>query len=53
MNKRDAIALIITFLAVLAIGIENGILVGAVTSLVLFIRTDQQPALRHRRPAAG
>ncbi|MCB0010438.1 MAG: sulfate permease [Anaerolineales bacterium] len=42
-NKRDAIALIITFVAVLAIGIENGILVGAVTSLVLFIERTSNP----------
>lgn len=42
-DKRDAAALITTFIAVLAIGIENGILVGAVLSLVLFIWRTSDP----------
>ena len=42
-NKRDAIALILTFLAVLAVGIESGILVGAAASLILFIQRTSNP----------
>lgn len=42
-DKRDAAALITTFVAVLAIGIENGILVGAALSLILFIWRTSDP----------
>ncbi len=42
-DKRDAAALITTFIAVLAIGIENGILVGAALSLILFIWRTSNP----------
>lgn len=42
-NKGDAFALITTFVAVLAIGIERGILVGAGVSLVIFIWRTSRP----------
>ena len=42
-NKRDAAALFATFFAVLALGVENGILVGAAASLVLFIARTSNP----------
>ncbi|MEM7132242.1 MAG: solute carrier family 26 protein [Chloroflexota bacterium] len=42
-NKADAAALIITFIAVLAIGVESGILVGAGASLLLFIWRTSRP----------
>ena len=42
-NKQDALTLIITFFAVLGIGIEQGILVGALASLVMFIARTSNP----------
>lgn len=42
-NKADSTALIITFLAVLAVGVENGILVGAGSSLLLYIWRTSRP----------
>lgn len=42
-NKGDAAALFITFAAVLGIGIENGILVGAGASLLMFIARTSNP----------
>ena len=42
-NKADAAALIITFLAVLTVGVENGILVGAGASLLLYIWRTSRP----------
>jgi SulP family sulfate permease len=42
-NKGDAAALIITFLAVLVVGIERGILVGAAVSLGIFIWRTSKP----------
>lgn len=42
-DKRDAAALLTTFAAALAIGIENGILVGAGLSLLLFIWRTSDP----------
>ncbi|HFC12897.1 MAG TPA: solute carrier 26 family protein [Anaerolineae bacterium] len=42
-NKRDAAALIVTFVAVLALGVENGVVIGAVTSLLMFIARTSDP----------
>ena len=42
-NKADGISMIVTFLAVLALGIEKGILVGVVASLALFIWRTSRP----------
>lgn len=42
-NKADGVALILTFLAVLAVGVERGIIVGVVSSLVLFIWRTSKP----------
>lgn len=42
-DQRDAAALLATFSAVLAIGIENGVLVGAGVSLLLFIWRTSDP----------
>ena len=42
-NKADAVSLIMTFLAVLAIGIENGILVGVASSILLFLWRTSKP----------
>lgn len=42
-NRQDAAALLITFGAVLALGVENGILIGAATSLVLFLARTSNP----------
>jgi SulP family sulfate permease len=42
-NKGDAAALIITFLAVLVVGIERGILVGVAVSLGIFIWRTSKP----------
>ena len=42
-NKRDAAALFVTFFAVLGLGVENGIIVGAVTSLIMFIARTSNP----------
>lgn len=42
-SKMDFAALVTTFVAVLAMGVENGILVGAGLSLVLFIWRTSQP----------
>lgn len=42
-SKQDFISLAVTFIAVLEIGIENGIIVGAVTSLALYLWRTSQP----------
>ncbi|HFE66222.1 MAG TPA: sulfate permease, partial [Chloroflexi bacterium] len=42
-NKADAISMIATFLAVLIVGIEKGILVGVGASLLLFIWRTSRP----------
>lgn len=42
-NKADAVSLMVTFLAVLAIGIENGILVGVASSILLFLWRTSKP----------
>ncbi|MCX7593978.1 MAG: SulP family inorganic anion transporter, partial [Fischerella sp.] len=42
-NKADGISLLITFVAVLAVGIEFGILVGVVTSVLLFLWRTSRP----------
>ncbi len=42
-NKGDAAALIITFLAVLSVGIERGILIGVAVSLGIFIWRTSKP----------
>lgn len=42
-NKADWVSMVITFLAVLIVGIETGILVGVVASLVLFIWRTSRP----------
>jgi SulP family sulfate permease len=42
-SRRDGLALVATFLAVLAVGIEAGIVIGALTSLVMFIAATSTP----------
>jgi SulP family sulfate permease len=42
-NKLDAASFAATFLAVLIIGVENGILVGAAAAMLLFIWRTSQP----------
>ena len=42
-NKADAIAMLITFLAVLGIGVESGILVGVVAAILMFIWRSSRP----------
>ena len=42
-NKADAVSLLVTFLAVLAVGVETGILVGVVAALGLFIWRSSRP----------
>lgn len=42
-SKRDALALIATFLAVLTVGIEAGIVIGAAVSLIMFIEHTSNP----------
>lgn len=42
-NKRDAVALIATFISVLVLGVENGILIGAAVSLIMFIARTSEP----------
>ncbi len=42
-NKADAAALIITFLAVLVMGIEKGILIGAGSAIALFVWRTSKP----------
>ncbi len=42
-NKADAASMLITFAAVLGIGVETGILVGVVASLVLYLWRTSRP----------
>lgn len=42
-NKGDAAAMILTFLAVLAVGIETGILVGVAAAIFMFIMRTSRP----------
>ncbi len=42
-NKADAAALILTFVAVLAVGIEKGILIGAVSTIILHLWRTSRP----------
>ncbi len=42
-NKADAASLLITFMAVLTVGIETGILVGVTTAILLFIWRTSRP----------
>jgi len=42
-NKADAMALLGTFIAVLVVGIEQGIIIGALMALVLFIWRSSKP----------
>ncbi|WP_035139999.1 SulP family inorganic anion transporter [Fischerella sp. PCC 9605] len=42
-NKADGVSLLITFVAVLAVGIEFGILVGVVTAVLLFLWRTSRP----------
>ena len=42
-NKADGVSMIITFFAVLAIGIEMGILVGVAATILLFIWRSSRP----------
>lgn len=42
-NKADAIALVVTFVAVLTLGVETGILVGVAAALLLFIWRSSRP----------
>ena len=42
-NKADAASLIVTFLAVLTLGVEIGIVVGAILSIVLYLWRTSRP----------
>ena len=42
-NKADAASLLITFIAVLAVGIETGIIVGVVTALIFYLWRTSRP----------
>jgi SulP family sulfate permease len=42
-NKADGVSMIITFFAVLVVGIETGILVGVATTLLLFVWRSSRP----------
>ena len=42
-NKADAASMLVTFLAVLAVGVERGILVGVAAALLLFIWRSSRP----------
>jgi SulP family sulfate permease len=42
-SKSDSLSMVVTFLAVLLLGVANGIVVGAVASLVLFIWRTSRP----------
>ncbi len=42
-NKADAVSMIITFMAVLLIGIENGILVGMAATILLYVWRTSRP----------
>jgi len=42
-NKADAASLLVTFLAVLLVGIETGILVGVLLTLILYLWRTSQP----------
>lgn len=42
-NKADAVSFVVTFLAVLAVGVENGILFGVGVALLLFIWRSSRP----------
>jgi SulP family sulfate permease len=44
-NKADASALILTFLGVLAVGVEIGILIGVVSTILLFLWRTSRPHL--------
>lgn len=42
-NKADAASFVVTFLAVLALGVENGILLGAGAAMLLFVWRSSRP----------
>jgi len=42
-NKADAVALILTFIAVLAVGVTKGILIGAVSTILLYLWRTSRP----------
>lgn len=42
-NKADAASFVVTFLAVLAVGVENGILIGVGAGMLLFIWRSSRP----------
>ncbi len=42
-NKADAASMLVTFTAVLAVGVENGILAGVATAILLFIWRTSKP----------
>ena len=42
-NKADAASLLITFLAVLAVGVETGIVVGVIATILLFLWRTNRP----------
>ncbi|MGJ3237970.1 MAG: SulP family inorganic anion transporter [Anaerolineae bacterium] len=42
-SKQDFISLLVTFFAVLEVGIEAGIIIGAITSLVLYLWRTSRP----------
>ncbi len=42
-NKADAAALILTFVAVLALGVEKGILIGVASTIILYLWRTSQP----------
>jgi SulP family sulfate permease len=42
-NRTDAVTFSLTFLAVLAFGVESGVLIGIVVSFILLIRSSSKP----------
>ena len=42
-NKADAASMIVTFVAVLAVGVETGILMGVAAALLLFLWRTSRP----------
>ncbi|GAB4444930.1 MAG: solute carrier family 26 protein [Anaerolineae bacterium] len=42
-NKADALSMIVTFVAVLAVGVESGILVGVAAAILLFVWRTSRP----------
>ncbi|MCL1467270.1 SulP family inorganic anion transporter [Argonema galeatum] len=52
-NKTDAASLLVTFFAVLGLGIENGILVGTVTAAVLYVWGQRKSKVKSQKSKGG